>query len=98
LFCCLFLFVWLRFAEIESHTILSIKLIMDLLRFAEIESHTILSIKLIMDLLRFAEIEPHAIISIKLIMDLLRFASSISLCIIDPLHKNFLQSHEIYTC
>jgi hypothetical protein len=70
----------------------------DLLRFAEIESHTILSIKLIMDLLRFAEIEPHAIISIKLIMDLLRFASSISLCIIDPLHKNFLQSHEIYTC
>jgi hypothetical protein len=45
----------LRFAEIESHTILSIKLIMDLLRFAEIEPHAIISIKLIMDLLRFVK-------------------------------------------
>ena len=45
----------LRFAEIESHAILSIKLIMDLLRFAEIEPHSIILIKLIMDLLRFAK-------------------------------------------
>ena len=80
----------LKFAEIETHAILSIKIIMDLLRFAEIESHSIILIKLIMDLLRFAK---KKILVLKAIL-----ASSISLCIIDPLHKIFLRSHEIYTC